>query len=458
MHAILAQGKAKPTHEKLAELIGVTTRTIGNVLAKAREEGFVEGSRPARLGVGLGLGVGVSLGSDSLRAGVVDANGVVRKLIEDPPQPGQLDEPPEAIMPRIRLAVARVLELAIADKSLRPPGSDSIRLVGVASAWPSPIDRDKQLKGKAFKDPGWGRRAGSRSRDVPTLPDRLSKALGGPFTKEYCHALNDANAHALAVAFDQCRSRAKEPADKRARLALVVRLGGGLGMGTILIREHQQAALTSFIEARLIEGTGGLAGELGHLPVGRRLIKDVSEASKGHGLKAMDYDGWICSCGKEHHLEAFASGDALLRRLNASGYDIPDASESHEELLRAIAEDDLDPEQRRALLDVGRIVGRALAGPVLMLDPYSITVSGSLAHKAVVDGIGREREMWESAIDDSVLIEAQGGEAGAVAALRGAALAVLRRKIYREFLNGKQEEPETLEVTPEHVAKLQEAA
>jgi len=453
MHAILAQGQAKPTHEDLAEVTGVSTRTISNVLAKAREEGFIEGRRPARLGVGLGLVASVSLGSDSLRAGLVDANGDLRAFTEDPPQPGQLHDAPGKILPRIRAAVARILDSAIADESLRPPGSDSLRLAGVATAWPSPVDRSKRLKGKVFKDPGW-HHGGNRSREAPTLPERLSMALRGPFTIDRCHAINDVSAHALAVAFDRCRQRGKEPADEHARVALVVRLGGGLGAATVVINEHERAALTSFIEARLLEGTEGLAGELGHLPVGRKLIEAVSKASEEHGLAPMDYDSWICSCGQPHHLETFASGAALLRRLNASGYDIPDTSEGHKELLRAVAADDLDRGQRRALLDIGRILGRALAGPILMLDPYSITVSGSLANKDVVDGIGRERDMWASAIDDSVQIEAHGGLVGSVAALQGSALAVLRRTVYREFLNGRQEGPEVFDVSAEDIARL----
>ncbi len=450
MHAVLAQGEANPTHADLGALTGWTERTILRVVQKARPEGFLEGERPVRLGTGLGMALGVSLGSETLRAGLVDANGEIRVSAADSLYPGQLESSPTELLPRIRSIAARVLESAFEQGDLTPPGSPQLRLVGVATAWPAPVDRGKQLKGKAFKDPNWYR-AGNRSRVVPTLEERVSESLGGPFSPDRCHALNDLSAHALAVVFDNTRKRAGDPDDEHSKLSLVVRVGGGLGSGIMVVAPHRRKRL-SFIDSKLIEGTGGLAGEIGHLPVGRRLIEEVSKASSD--LTPMDYETWKCSCGERHHLEAFASGMGLLRRLRESDYDFPDNSEGHEALLASIAAGKIDDELRSALVAMGRIVGRAMAGPILILDPDSITVTGSLACQELVSGMYRERDMWASVIDDSVEIDPRGGEQGAWAGVRGAGLAVLRRAVYREFLDRKLARPKTFSVSRKEVSRL----
>ncbi len=442
MHAVLAQGEAKPTQEKLATLTELSPRTISKVLARERLDGYLEGSRPAQLGVGLGLALGISLGSETLRAGLVDANGVVRKAATDPLRPGQLGAAPVKVMARIKAIAGRVLRDAIKDESLRPPGSPDLLLAGAAVAWPAPVDRAKRLRGRAIWHSDW-KRPEKDSELAQRLPDRLSEALGPPFTLRRCHALNDLSAHALAVSFDDSRRAIGESRNRKMRVVLVVRIGGGLGSGIAVTAPHDSRRL-SFIDTKLIEGTSGLAGELGHLPVGRRLIEEVNENSD---LAPMDYDTWLCSCGKSRHLEGFASGKALLRRLRESGQEIPETNKAHTRLLRAIASEDLDDDQREALRDIGRIVGRAFVGPILMLDPDNIVVTGALAGTDVQDGMNRVRDSWRSVIDDSVEIEARGGEEGAWAGVRGAGLAILRRTVYREFLDKRLEFPEVFSVS-----------
>lgn len=449
MQAILAQGETKPTQRKLAALTDLSPRTISKVLARERPDGYLEGSRPARLGVGLGLVLGISLGSETLRAGLVDANGVVRKAAIDPLRPGQLGAEPKKVMARIKGIAGRVLQDAIKDENLRPPGSPDLLLAGAAVAWPAPVDRAKRLRGRAIWHSDW-RRLEQGSEVAQSLPDRLSEALGPPFTPKRCHALNDLSAHALAVTFDDSRQAAKEPKNEEMRVVLVVRIGGGLGSGIAVTAPHNSRRL-SFIDTKLIEGTSGLAGELGHLPVGRRLIKEVNE---GSDLAPMDYDTWLCSCGKPRHLEGFASGKALLRRLRESGYEIPETSRAHERLLSAIASEDLDDGQREALRDIGRIIGRALVGPILMLDPDNIVVTGALAGTDVQDGMNRVRDSWRSVIDDSVVIEARGGEEGTWTGVRGVGLAILRRTVYRGFLDKRLEFPEVFSVSRANALRM----
>jgi len=213
--------------------------------------------------------------------------------------------------------------------------------------------------------------------------------------------------------------------------------GGGIGAGTIALAPHDRARL-SFIDSRLIEGANGFAGELGHLTVDRRIIDEINEAGKLTRLAPLPYDDWLCSCTRQHHLEVFASGTTVERRLQASGVSIPAQGAERAEVIRSALEGDPDERLVNAVRDAGRVLGRALAGPILMLDPHRITITGSLANDQLVDGIQRERDAWENAISDSVEVLCHGGELGAFAGVRGAALAIVRRHVYRGFLDIRQ--------------------
>jgi predicted NBD/HSP70 family sugar kinase len=453
MHAILAQGAGAPTHERLAEVARVDPRTVSNVIRQTRAGRLVLGGRPARLGPGLGLTLGLSLGAESLRGCLVDANGDLQHAVEDEPTSDQLEQPPHQILSRLRSMAVRVLADAVGDDELRARSEcRSLRLLGVAVAWPSPMDRAKRPVGRALRDSLWRHRE-SRSGNVQSLPELLAGSFGPPFTVSRCHALNDVSAAALSVAFDESRARFCEPDSDNWRVALVIRVGGGIGAATIILAPHSSRRL-SFIDSRLIEGTNGLAGELGHLPIGRRLIAELNEANPYDELSPISYD-WSCSCGRKHHLEAFASGAALVRRLRASGYEIPMERRGLQDTLRSELGPGTDGLHVHAVRDIGRILGRAMTGPILMLDPYSITVTGSLATEHLIEGIRRERDLWANAIDDSVRVDQYGGLNRGFICARGAALAVIRKYVYREFLDGRSRLPQGFNFGSEELSQLQ---
>jgi predicted NBD/HSP70 family sugar kinase len=89
-----------------------------------------------------------------------------------------------------------------------------------------------------------------------------------------------------------------------------------------------------------------------------------------------------------------------------------------------------DPRHDRALRDVGALVGEALVGPVAMLNPARVVLTGSLA----VSGVKEE-------IADRLDTEHRFGEQPKIITLpepvnryiraQGAALAVLRERVYR---------------------------
>jgi predicted NBD/HSP70 family sugar kinase len=430
MHAMLAQGAGRPSHQEIADVAGVSKRFVTKTIAAFRSGGVLVGGHPAKLGPGLGMVLAISIGSGVSRAALVDANGELHHKREAAARPDQLHDSPEELLGRTRTLASEVLTQAIVDETLVGEG-ETLNLLGVAVAWPSPVDRDGCPGGRILRDPRWRRRP--RSGSAPTLPQLTAKYLGGPFTEGRCHALNDANAHALAIAFDKSRERFADDESELWGVALVVLIGGGIGAATIMLAPHSPRRL-SFIDSRLIAGTKGLAGELGHSPLAREVITERNRANPFDKAELMpfDYERAECSCGARHHLEAFASGRALERRLRASGYEIEEDSSGTS--LHTTLRERPDACQSHALFDVGSILGSALANPILMLNPQSITLTGSFATKRVRDGILSKREVWRSAFDDDCDVTPLEGEDKEYIGVRGAGLAVLRRCVFRSFL------------------------
>ena len=437
MHAVLAQGANGPTHPELAEIARVSQRAVDGVVSATAKKSkrLMVGGSPARLGPGLGLVLGISVGRESLRAGLLDANGDLFAPDEAPLMANQLALPPRDLLRRIRELAASVLRAGLDDDRLWVGSNRTIMLLGAVVAWPSPVDRDWRPGGQALQHPGW-RTPLPGTDQPPTLKSHLANALGEPFDHDRCWAINDVNAHALAVTFAQTRSRASEPAGERWRIVQVVRVGGGLGAATVILAPHDPQRL-SFIPSKLIVGTHGFAGELGHLPVDKQTISARNQDNPYKGqLARLEFDRWTCSCGRKHHLEAFASGAALIRRMKNSGIPVPDSSPERLRFIRGVHENP-NALQIHALEDIGRLIGQALASPILMLDPHSITFTGSLATEHLVKGVQLEREKWRSVIGDTVRVDHLDDDESAFAGVRGAALAMMRHSVYRSFLDGK---------------------
>ncbi|WP_392675333.1 ROK family protein [Streptomyces sp. LN785] len=128
----------------------------------------------------------------------------------------------------------------------------------------------------------------------------------------------------------------------------VVTVGPGIGCGLVLGGE-------------LFSGKGGLAGELGHLP--------------------LDPAGPMCSCGSRGCLEALAGDRAVLRHIHDAGVSdcatVGDAvalARSGSSAARAVA--------RAAFAEAGTALGRGLAGLCNILNVEKIVIAGegALSH------------------------------------------------------------------------------
>jgi len=247
----------------------------------------------------------------------------------------------------------------------------------------------------------------------------------------------------MAVAFDHARDPAlqNDESDESdvPRVVITVRIGGGLGAAIIELAAPSHNRLSSFIDARLMAGTNGYAGELGHLPISAPTVRDITRGAPD-GLAPIDVENWSCSCGGYGHLEALASGTAFARRMEASGYELMDAAARFKTRTRELIRDTGDAKAQRALQDCGRLIGRALANPILMLDPHTVVLTGFFADEQVKRGIERERGVWGSMIGDTVTVDCLEGDQYAYNAVRGAGLAVIRDRVMRELPDLRQPE------------------
>ena len=172
------------------------------------------------------------------------------------------------------------------------------------------------------------------------------------------HGINDANAAAVSVAFSRIRERATG-GDGRSGVLLVIRLGGGIGAGVVLLSSHRDEK-SSFLDSYLIEGRG-FAGEMDHLPVSSADVAELGGRVVG-SPRLRPCGG--CACGREICLESVASARAVVDH----GAPIGPARRGDERLRRRYrcdAGDDIgrstEDEIATLLKQTGQPIGRSLA-------------------------------------------------------------------------------------------------
>lgn len=369
-------------------------------------------------GSGAGLVVGVSVGSESLRAALVDANGELLYKFDAGPMPGQLLSHPDKLLDRIQTVVEAVLAPALRDESLLVQGR--LPFLGVSVAWPSPVNRDDRPVGYALAHDSW--------RGGQTLTQRVARRLS--LSLDFSHALNDANAAAIAVAFATTRTRSHQR-QSTPRLTLVLRLAGGIGGATVIIEPptfHEDWGITSgFLRSVLVGGADLIAGELGHVTVPAATVAALNER-RPKGLRVLKAHACSCSGGAQSrvppHLEAYAGAAALARRVRPGG--------AMSDVLTEVLSDLDRDAHTRALEDVAALVAESLHAPVAWLNPASIVLTGALATRHVERELDRRLADAHPIASHPVVVALE-GDANRYIRAQGAALAVLRRHVHREF-------------------------
>ncbi|MFI7694069.1 ROK family protein [Nonomuraea sp. NPDC049655] len=168
--------------------------------------------------------------------------------------------------------LAAALELAEDRLNQAHAAGMNVIACGVGSA--GTIDDNGVVTHATDALPGW------RGTDLATA---FTQRLGLPVT-----VLNDVHAWALG--------EARHGAARGSRLALVLTIG--TGVGGALVRDGE-----------LLRGRNGMAGSLGHTPA---VLPPDADADRP------------CPCGATGHLEAYASGPAILSAYHARGGTAPD--------------------------------------------------------------------------------------------------------------------------------------
>nr|BFD86169.1 ROK family transcriptional regulator [Streptomyces sp. Xyl84] len=312
LHTVSAEGPL--SRAAVASRIGLTRAAVSTLVDELIRSGLLEElgpERPGRVGrpgsalavSGRGpAGIGAEVGVDHLAACVVDLRGKVRaRAVRHGTNRGRAPEP-----------VAEDLTALISQVVAEAEGQ-GLWPAGLAVAVPGLVARDGRTVVRA-PNLDW------RDTDLGTL---LPGAY--PLTVD-----NEANFGALAELW----LGEDTPPD-------FLHVSAEIGIGAALV-----------VDGRLLRGTRGFAGELGHVPV--------------------EPEGPACPCGGRGCLEQYAGEEAVLRAAGMA------AGEGRVGLLatRAAAGDE---DVRRALHDAGRALGVALTGAVNLLDPRSVVLGGALA-------------------------------------------------------------------------------
>jgi glucokinase len=350
------------TRAELGALTGWSRTTVGLRLDELLASGFVipldsgasSGGRPSSqfaLDPAAGLVLSVDLDFTHPRFGITDLLGTI--LVRTSIEPIVDDDPDDSLRQVVRCARQMLDEI---DRST----SD---LVAIGIGLPSPVPRTTRRPNNpagmwSWKDFDIASWLQSNLADVPVLVE------------------NDANVMALgehSVTFPD------QPDVVFVKTAMT-----GVGAGLVC-------------DGRLLNGSRGIAGDIGHIPIPRA-------------------EGLLCHCGSTSGcLSVVAQGNEIAKRLRGEGLDVTTLPELHAAALRD------DPLLTQALRQAGRDIGGVLVACIAFVNPSVVVIGGDL----VTDGqhlIAGVREVVFSRsmpliTEDLVIVQSRtGDDAGIIGA------------------------------------------
>jgi predicted NBD/HSP70 family sugar kinase len=338
----------------VADMISAGLVCEDNGIAEPENRSMGRPAQPLSLNRSAAYAVGADIGHAHVRVALCDLYGMP---VWDQVEVKDVDGAPHETLDLTADLIERALRECLVPRD---------RVLGLGADIASPVRSDGALTADGIM-PGWaGIRPGAELERRTGLAAQL---------------INDANAGALA----EHRYGAGRDTDDM----VYVRLSAGIGAGIVAA-------------GRLLLGTGGLAGEIGHLRV----------------VQA----GPVCRCGNRGCLETVASPVAIARLLQDS-WDQPVTPGDLPSLIAANRAGAL-----RVLEDAGEAIGRALAGLITLFNPQTIVLGGDLAATGErLAGPIRHtiaRQAMPSAVPQVTIVT---GELGSSAEVRGAASRVLER-------------------------------
>jgi predicted NBD/HSP70 family sugar kinase len=359
-------GTSRP---ELVRVTGLSRATVSSLVADMIAAGLVcedngpagpesrsmgRPAQPLSLNRSAAYAVGADIGHAHVRVALCDLYGTP---VWDQAEVKEVDREPHETLD----LAADLIERALRDRAVPRE-----RVLGLGAGIASPVRSDGALVADGIMA-GW----------VGIRPGRELERRTGLATQ----LINDANAGALA----EHRYGAGRGTDDM----IYVRLSAGIGAGIVTA-------------GRLLLGTGGLAGEIGHLIVAKA--------------------GPVCRCGNRGCLETVASPVAIARLLQDS-WARPVTPDDLPRLLAANSAGAL-----RVIEDAAEAIGYALAGLVTLFNPQMIVIGGDLAAAGERLAGPMCRTIARYALPSAVpQVAIVAGELGSSAEVRGAVSRVLAR-------------------------------
>lgn len=258
---------------------------------------------------------GIDVGGTTVKMGLFQTDG---QLVEKWEIPTRTEEGGKAILPDIAAyAMAKLVEKDISREDV----------AGIGIGVPGPIDADGVVPHTA--NLGWG---------YKEVTKELSELTGVT-----CKGGNDANVAALGEMW--------KGAAAGHRSGVMVTLGTGVGGGII-------------IDGRIVVGTNGAGGEIGHIHVD-------------------DSIPWLCGCGNQGCLEQVASANGIVRL--AKWMQETEAKETVLDLETMTAKEvwdavkDGDAFACEVAERFGKYLGFALANIASTVDPEVFVIGGGVS-------------------------------------------------------------------------------
>ena len=185
--------------------------------------------------------------------------------------------------------------------------------------------------------------------------------------------------------------------DARAHAVGEVWLGAGRGAGSVLMLAIGTGiGGAAVLDGRPLRGAHHVAGEVGHIP-------------------ARGAEHLICTCGRRGHLEAMSSGPGLLRHYLSLGGDAEMPDTRHLlDLARAG-----DALALRAVRESAAVLGAALAGLAMLIDPDVVVLGGGLVDAGDLWWEPMEAALRAELIEGVADVPVRPAELGGSAALVG---------------------------------------
>ena len=299
---------------------------------------------------------GVDIGGTTVKLGYFSEDG---NIIDKWEIPTRKENGGEYILPDVAKAI---------EEKLSENGNNKDDILGVGIGVPGPVFEDGTVNGCV--NLGWG---------VFNVADKMKEIL--EMSALNVKVGNDANVAALG-------EMAKGSGAGNKNLVMVT-LGTGVGGGIIL-------------DGKILSGSTGGAGEIGHMPVG------VDETEK-------------CSCGKPGCLEQYASAtgivkvakrilassnkDTSLRQMdNITAKDVVDLAKQGDEVALMVME------------QLGEYLGKALAHIACVINPQVVVIGGgvSKAGQFLIDFIEKyfKENVFRPCSDVKFVIASLGNDAG----------------------------------------------